>query len=75
MTIVDRINKVTEVITKEQYGPDSPIVQLLMIVSAQDDEIYELKKEVGTLRVTVATIQDNLMHLEERVAAQEKQIN
>jgi len=50
MTIVDRINKVTEVITKEQYGPDSPIVQLLMIVSAQDDEIHELKKDVRQLQ-------------------------
>lgn len=54
MTIVERINKLAQLITTNEYGPDSPIVQLLEIVNAQDDQIYDLKEEIKELRSQVS---------------------
>lgn len=46
MTTADRIEKVQQLIADNEYGPDSPIVQLLEICRAQEEQIDTICKKI-----------------------------
>lgn len=74
MTTADRIEKVQQLITDNEYGPDSPIVQLLEICRGQEEQINTLIELADNLIEQIVSMQASGGNTEARVSHLERHV-